>query len=500
MEFGLLRWVDSPSLKEQHLIGFGSSLQEWLTASSFHGIAPLLRELHEHGGGTCKFGLGSVCRRLTLLEGDSPDHTECCAKALKEVEQLELGHLCSLTFSLLGLELESPDTYRGVLRLLVALGNRDYRLSDLGYHQNKESKSKLVISLLATDAQLDRAYQLCHTADAITQGMIVARELADRPSQDCTPQSIANWVEEYCSEKLSLSYQILDEAAMLRKKMGALYAVGKGSCNPPRLVTLSYRGKGSEALHHVFVGKGVTFDTGGLWLKPGEGMRTMKYDMCGAASLLGLMDTVYRLQLPVNLSVVLALAENMPTATAMRPGDVVQTHAGYRVEIINTDAEGRLVLADALSYAARELKADLLIDVATLTGAAVKALGYDISALMGNDEELLRWLESAGEHSGDRVWRLPLDESFESQVGSEIADLCNTPPNNAAISVSAAYFLGKFCDGRRWAHLDVSGTALTRGDAIRASGRPIPLLIQYLCDRVQGTNNGVSDEEDPVSV
>lgn len=232
-----------------------------------------------------------------------------------------------------------------------------------------------------------------------------------------------------------------------------------------------------------YVGKGITFDTGGLWLKEGAGMYTMKYDMCGAANVLGLMLSIARLALPVRVMGVLALAENAIGPDAMQPGNVARACNGMTVEINNTDAEGRLVLADAIAWASqRHKETRYIIDLATLTGAVVKALGYELSGLMTQDSALRAALTVAGEQSGDRVWSLPLDAHLKKQTESAIADLCNTPTNNAAISASAAWLLHHFCPATiPWAHLDVSGTALWReGGRSVASGRPIPLLMQHL--------------------
>lgn len=275
---------------------------------------------------------------------------------------------------------------------------------------------------------------------------------------------------------------MLDESQIIEQGLGLLHAVGKGASCPPRLLAIHYDGA-TDGPIRCYVGKGITFDTGGLWLKEGAGMYTMKYDMCGAANVLGLMLAVAEMALPVRIMGVLALAENAVGPDAMQPGTVARACNGMTVEINNTDAEGRLVLADAIAWTSqRHPQARWIIDMATLTGAVVKALGYELSGLMTQDEPLRQALTDAGKQSGDEVWSLPLDARLKKQTESAIADLCNTPPNNAAISASAAWLLRHFCpDNIPWAHLDISGTALWReSDRSVASGRPIPLLVEHL--------------------
>ena len=375
--------------------------------------------------------------------------------------------------------------------LLIFLFNLDYQLSDLGFKQTTGQsvriKHLVLWCLPQHQSTLDK---LCREAKAISVGMVAARHLADLPSDQCTPEFIVNDIAQQLATYPSLHYEILDEEDIKCQGLNLLHAVGKGATNPPRLMVLHYEGC-DHGPFSTYVGKGITFDTGGLWLKGGDGMYTMKYDMCGAANVFGLLIAAAELQLPIRLIGILALAENMIGPNAMRPGDVVISHAGLSVEINNTDAEGRLILADAISYAGKQVldgqKPQYIIDMATLTGAVVKALGYDLTGLWSQDHELSQNLLQAGRDIRDEVWPLPLDARFAPQVESTVADVCNTPRNNAAISTSAAYFLRCFCPPEiPWAHLDISGTALWReqGRSV-ASGRPIPLLMRHLLKNME---------------
>lgn len=369
-----------------------------------------------------------------------------------------------------------------VLRFLF---NQAYDLRDL---QLKKADGRSVrlrhVTALCHPQQRERLDALFQRQQAIARGMVAARRLADMPSDRCTPQYVVDEAQKLCAAFPDLRCEVLDEKQIIEQGLGLLHAVGKGATCPPRLLAIHYNGIADGPVR-CYVGKGITFDTGGLWLKEGAGMYTMKYDMCGAANVLGLMLSVAELGLPVRIMGVLALAENAIGPDAMQPGTVASACNGITVEINNTDAEGRLVLADAIAWASqRHPQARYIIDMATLTGAVVKALGYELSGLMTQDEALRQALTRAGKRSGDEVWSLPLDARLKKQTDSAIADLCNTPPNNAAISASAAWLLHHFCPPTiPWAHLDISGTALWRenGKSV-ASGRPIPLLVEHLLE------------------
>lgn len=363
--------------------------------------------------------------------------------------------------------------------------NLDHHLDDLGLKTRHEPRVKVKrLTAFCSASQLQGLETTFRHQHAVANGMLAARRLADIPADTCTPQFVVDEAQRLCARLPSLSCEVLDENAIVEQGLGLLHAVGKGSERPPRLLAIHYNGADNGPVR-TYVGKGITFDTGGLWLKEGAGMYTMKYDMCGAANVLGLMLSIAELGLPVRVMGVLALAENAIGPNAMQPGSVAQACNGMTVEINNTDAEGRLVLADAIAWASmRHEHTHFIIDMATLTGAVVKALGYELNGLMTQDEQLREQLTRAGQKSGDEVWSLPLDKRLKKQTESAIADLCNTPTNNAAISSSAAWLLHHFCPPEiPWAHLDVSGTALWResGRSV-ASGRPIPLLMQHLLD------------------
>lgn len=368
-------------------------------------------------------------------------------------------------------------------KTLRFLFNQAHTLADLGLKTSARSDVRLAhIDAFCSSVERARLENLFNQQQAIANGMIAARRLADTPSEQCTPQYVVEEAQRLCAPFPTLCCEVLDEQAIVEQGLGLLHAVGKGANRPPRLLAIHYEGA-SHGPVRSYVGKGVTFDTGGLWLKEGAGMYTMKYDMCGAANVLGLMLSIAELGLPVRVMGVLALAENAIGPDAMQPGSVARACNGMTVEINNTDAEGRLVLSDAIAWASqRHAQTQYIIDLATLTGAVVKALGYELSGLMTQDNALRSALTTAGEQSGDEVWSLPLGARLKKQTESAIADLCNTPTNNAAISASAAWLLHHFCPADiPWAHLDVSGTALWReGGKSVASGRPIPLLMQHL--------------------
>lgn len=373
-------------------------------------------------------------------------------------------------------------------QLLRFLFNQAHRLSDLQLKKPDASAIRLRhITALCLPEQQAHVESVFRRQQAIANGMIAARRLSDMPSDRCTPQFVVEESQRLCAAFPSLRCEVLDEQQIIEQGLGLLHAVGKGAASPPRLLAIHYDGI-KDGPVRCYVGKGITFDTGGLWLKDGAGMYTMKYDMCGAANVMGLMLTLAELKLPVRVMGVLALAENAIGPDAMQPGTVARACNGVTVEINNTDAEGRLVLADAIAWASqRHPQAHYIIDIATLTGAVVKALGYELSGLMTQDEPLRQSLTAAGVKSGDEVWSLPLDARLKKQTESAIADLCNTPTNNAAISASAAWLLHHFCPPTiAWAHLDISGTALWReGGKSVASGRPIPLLIEHLLGDIQ---------------
>ena len=316
--------------------------------------------------------------------------------------------------------------------------------------------------------------------DGIAHGVRVAKDLGNLPANVCTPSYLARTAKKLATGNGRLTTQVLNESDMRRLGMGSLLSVTAGTVEPARLIVMKYKGAGGAA-PIVLVGKGVTFDTGGISLKPGPAMDEMKFDMCGAAGVIGTMAAVARMKLPVNLNVIVPAVENMPGGKATKPGDIVKSMSGQTIEILNTDAEGRLILCDALTYT-RRFKPDTVIDVATLTGACVVALGAHRTAIMSNSEELREEIFAAGDTAVDHGWPMPLGDEYAAQLKSNFADMANIGgPGGGA--VTAGCFLGKFTDGLKWAHLDIAGTAWKSGSKKGATGRPVPMLSQLLLER-----------------
>ncbi len=315
---------------------------------------------------------------------------------------------------------------------------------------------------------------------AIASGMALTRMLGDMPSNVCTPTYLAETAQGL-AKKFGLKCEILEEADMSALGMGSLLSVSKGSIEAPKLISLSYTGNGA-AKPIVLVGKGVTFDSGGISLKPGAGMDEMKYDMCGAAGVLGTMHAVAEMKLKVNLTIVVPTVENMPAHNASKPGDVVTSMSGKTIEILNTDAEGRLILCDALTYVVK-FNPEVVIDTATLTGAVIVALGKHHCGVMANDQDLADDLIAAGKTALDTAWQLPLDDEYDELLKSNFADMGNIGGREAG-TVTAACFLSRFTKDYRWAHIDIAGTAWISGAKKGATGRPVPLLTQYIMNQI----------------
>ncbi len=313
---------------------------------------------------------------------------------------------------------------------------------------------------------------------AIANGMNLAKELGNLPGNICTPTYLAEQAQALKKGNRKLKVNVLEEAQMKKLGMGALLSVSNGSIEPAKLVTMEYNGSNDNERPIVLVGKGITFDTGGISLKPGATMDEMKFDMCGAASVLGTVKACCELEIPINVVGVIACAENMPDGNATKPGDVVTTMSGQTVEILNTDAEGRLVLCDALTYVDK-FDPEVVIDIATLTGACVVALGQIPSGIMSNDDEFAKDLIKAGEQTGDRTWQLPLWDEYQSQLDSNFADIANIGGRWGG-TITAACFLSRFTKKYTWAHIDIAGVAWHQAKMKGATGRPVPLLTEYL--------------------
>lgn len=342
------------------------------------------------------------------------------------------------------------------------------------------------VTLSTSRQQLDDVRLACARGAATGSAMGFARDLGNLAPNLCTPSYLAEQALNLDAEHEKISTSILDEAEMETLGMGAFLAVTRGSRQPGKLIVMNYQGRERAGKPVgrpvVLVGKGVTFDTGGISIKSSETMDEMKYDMCGAASVFGVMQAVANLDLPLNVIGIVAAAENMPDGNATRPGDVVTSLSGQSIEILNTDAEGRLVLCDALTYAER-FDPETVVDMATLTGACIVALGHVASAVAGNDQGTVNELLDAGEKTGDRCWSLPIWDDYQKQLDSNFADMANIGGRPAG-AITAACFLSRFARNFRWAHLDIAGVAWTSGKEKGATGRPVPLLMQFLFNRI----------------
>ncbi|MGO9424401.1 MAG: leucyl aminopeptidase [Steroidobacteraceae bacterium] len=318
---------------------------------------------------------------------------------------------------------------------------------------------------------------------AIGSGLALSRDLANLPPNICTPTYLGQRAETLGKEWPRIKTKVLDESGIRALKMGALLAVTQGSAQPPRLIVCEYRGGHKSTAPICLVGKGITFDSGGISLKDPPSMDEMKFDMSGAATVLGALRAVAELALPINVVVIIGACENLPSGTAVKPSDIVTTMSGQTVEILNTDAEGRLVLCDAITYS-RRFKPAAVVDVATLTGACIVALGNYFSGLMSNNEALAEELAAAGIRADDRVWRLPIGDEYIDQLKSNFADLANVGGREGG-ACTAASFLSKFAKDLEWAHLDVAGTAWLGGSQKGSTGRPVPLLVDFLVKRAR---------------
>ena len=338
------------------------------------------------------------------------------------------------------------------------------------------------VTLLAADRSAANALRRGITeGEAIAAGSRLAKDLGNLPGNICTPTYLAAEARKVARGQRKLRVEVLEQRDMARLGMGALLSVARGSRQPPKLIVMHYRGAPARTPPLVLVGKGLTFDAGGISLKPAADMDQMKYDMCGGAAVIGTLAACVRLDLPLNVVGVVPSSENLPDGNANKPGDVVTSMSGQTVEVLNTDAEGRLILCDALTYSER-FKPAAVVDVATLTGACVVALGHHASGLFTADETLADELLAAGAATGDRSWRLPLWEDYQDQLDSNFADMANIGGKSAGAIIGAC-FLARYAKAFPWAHLDIAGTAWRSGSDKGATGRPVPLLTQWLLQR-----------------
>lgn len=353
------------------------------------------------------------------------------------------------------------------------------------YDETKSKKADPIklenLALFATEDDEETVSLAIEEGAAIGNGISLAKDLGNLPANVCTPTYLAETAIALAEEFPAIETQILDEEEMRELGMGSLLSVSAGSDQPAKLIIMQYKGGDEGDKPHALVGKGITFDTGGISLKPGAAMDEMKFDMCGAASVFGTMSAIAEMGLDLNVVGIVAASENMPNGNATKPGDVVTTMSGQTVEVLNTDAEGRLVLCDALTYTGR-FEPQSVVDIATLTGACIVALGNTASGLFSNNDELAKELLDAGQYAGDRAWQMPIWDEYQEQLDTNFADIANIGGKGAG-SITAACFLARFTKEYRWAHLDIAGTAWNSGKEKGATGRCVPLLAQYLIDR-----------------
>ena len=406
-----------------------------------------------------------------------PQYLKAVADAARA---LKTGPVRSALFTLSEIAVAGRDAAWNLRSAIVAADHACYRYTaTLGAKNKKRDEKGLERFQLTGDDPLALAHGI-----AIAAGVQFTRELGNLPPNICNPAYLAEQAQTFASRSDKVECEVLDDAAMEALGMGSLLAVARGSAQRPRLVVLKYS-NGGDAKPYVLVGKGITFDTGGVNLKTQGGVEEMKYDMCGAGTVLGTFVAAVGMQLPINLVVIAAAVENAIDGNSYRPSDVITSMSGKTIEVGNTDAEGRLILCDALTYAQR-FEPAALVDVATLTGACVVALGkYATGVMTKKDDDLARELIAAGETTFDRAWQLPLWDEYQPMLDSAYADVYNIGGRWGG-AITAGCFLSRFTDGQRWAHLDIAGSASTDGKMGMATGRPVGLLSQWLLDRVAG--------------
>ncbi len=371
--------------------------------------------------------------------------------------------------------------------LVIALRDNTYRFDQLKSRKESATNGVRKVAFAVPTALASPARTTVGQSAAIADGMDLTKTLGNLPANICTPTYLATTAREI-GDEFSMAVEVLDRKQIQALKMGSFLSVTNGTVEPPKFIVMRHMGGKPKDAPVVLVGKGITFDTGGISLKPGANMDEMKYDMCGAASVLGTMRAVGRMKLKLNVIAVIPSCENMPSGTATRPGDIVTSMSGQTIEILNTDAEGRLILCDALTYVER-FKPAAVVDVATLTGACITALGHHNSGLFtrhdADHDALADELLVAGRATGDTAWRMPIEESYQEQLKSNFADMANIggPPGG---SITAACFLERYTRKYTWAHLDIAGTAWKSGAAKGATGRPVPLLTTFLINRAAG--------------
>lgn len=422
-------------------------------------------------------------QRIVLVGFGAAEKVTCklyrkaLAAAIKTVKDSKVQ---TATAALIDIELENADIAWKTRQTVEVFNDGVYLYSATKQCDEKPALQKL--ALLANAAQLKLAETGLQQGIAIAKGVELTKQLADLPGNICTPTYLAEQALKLAGEHEKLNCEILEESDLEALGMGAFLSVSRGSRQPAKLISLFYQGGEASVKPIVLIGKGLTFDAGGISLKPGLGMDEMKYDMCGGASVLGILRAATQLNLKLNIVGLVPSSENLPDGDANKPGDILTSMSGKTIEVLNTDAEGRLLLCDTLTYA-KKFNPEVVIDMATLTGACIVALGRFPSGLFGNDDKLCEDLLSAGNIACDALWRMPVWEEYQEQLKSNFADLANIGGPDGG-SITAACFLSRFAEDFRWAHLDIAGTAWRTGANKGATGRPVPLVSQYLLNCV----------------
>ncbi len=412
-------------------------------------------------------------------ELDERQYKNIIAKTIQTLN--ETGSMEAVCF-LTELHVKGRDTYWKVRQAVEATEDTLYTFMQLKTKKGEPRRPlRKIVFNVPTRRELTVGERAVEHGLAVARGSKVTKDVANMPPNICNPAYLWQQAQELASQYDSVTAEVVDETQMAELGMQSYLAVGRGSDNESMMSIMHHRGGPADQAPIVLVGKGLTFDSGGISIKPGEAMDEMKYDMGGAAGVLGTMHTIAALNLPINVIGVLAGCENMPDGKAYRPGDILTTMSGQTVEVLNTDAEGRLVLCDALTYVER-YEPELVIDVATLTGAAIIALGHHATAVMSTHNPLAHELLNASEQSSDRAWRLPLWDDYQEQLESPFADMTNLGGRPAG-SITAGCFLSRFTKKYNWAHLDIAGTAWRSGKNKGATGRPVPMLSQFLMNR-----------------
>ncbi len=400
------------------------------------------------------------------------------------VKRLQASGATEIASYLTEIPVKQKDINWKVQHSIEAIDETLYEFNQLK-SEKKEARRPLRKFIFSVNGrgQLMRGEKAVRQGMAVSAGIHLAKDLGNMPGNICTPDYLAKQAEILAKHHKNVKTSVLEEKDMEKLGMGSLLSVSKGSRESAKLITLKYMAGDNKQAPIVFVGKGVTFDSGGISLKPGAAMDEMKYDMCGAASVFGVISACAEMLLPVNVIGIIPAVENMPDGLASRPGDIVTSMSGQTIEILNTDAEGRLILCDALTYA-EKFEPDVVIDIATLTGACIVALGAHPAGLLSNHSPLANDLLSAGQSSGDRCWQLPLWDDYQEQLKSNFADMANIGGKGAG-TITAACFLSRFTKKYNWAHLDIAGVAWKSGSHKGATGRPVGLLAQYVLDRCE---------------